>query len=333
MTPRPLPARARNRSRAIRFATALLALLLLSTGTAYARRSGPIATTASTLPSALRLAASASARADRRLVTSARTLAGLPSCPPGVPRRLRRGALGAPARREPPRGGRQALARIVHAGHAQTAGFHPNRIAPALAILGTRLSWSRVGRMNTYVVSRRAPGQPTEYSIVAGTSTTPAPAPGASVAYSVRTTAPGSLWARSRAIAYPAPIPVPTPTPTPTPTPGPEVPTCRLRRRSPSAAQSLQLERGRRRQRLRPGRQGSRPGGQLLGGCGHHRHPRRRTRSERALQRAHRGSGERLGNRSRDLLPGDAPGAGAARGNAPAGARHLPGRHQLRLGL
>ena len=68
---------------------------------------------------------------------------------------------------------------------------------------GQTLTWTQVAQIHTYVLLRRVPGQPDQYSVVNGTSTTPPPVPGVTVRYSVRTTAKGSAWAEEQSISYP----------------------------------------------------------------------------------------------------------------------------------
>ena len=94
--------------------------------------------------------------------------------------------------------------------------------APKIAVEGNRLSWNQVASVNTYVFLTRVAGRPDVYSEVEGTSFTPAPIPGATVIYSVRTAVEGSAWAKEVSIAYPASQPAPkeeTPSPGPTEAP------------------------------------------------------------------------------------------------------------------
>jgi hypothetical protein len=84
--------------------------------------------------------------------------------------------------------------------------------APAIRVSGQTLSWNEVGGVTTYVFVRKVPGQSDQYSEVSGMSVTPAPVPGATVKYSVRTAVTGSAWAPEVAIAYPSsPAPPPPP--------------------------------------------------------------------------------------------------------------------------
>ncbi len=76
--------------------------------------------------------------------------------------------------------------------------------APNLSVSGQTLTWSAVANVNTYVIVRKVPGQADQYSVVSGTSTTPAAVPGVTVRYSVRTAVDGSAWAPEVAVSYPA---------------------------------------------------------------------------------------------------------------------------------
>jgi hypothetical protein len=76
--------------------------------------------------------------------------------------------------------------------------------APALSVAGTALTWTKVADVSSYVVVAKAAGQTDRYSVVTGTSTTPAPQAGKTVAYAVRTAIVGSAWSREAKVAYPA---------------------------------------------------------------------------------------------------------------------------------
>ena len=79
-----------------------------------------------------------------------------------------------------------------------------DQAAPALQVSGQTLKWSAVAKVQTYIVLRTAAGVPDQYTVVAGTSMTPAAAPGATVHFSVRTAVDGSAWAPEVSISYPA---------------------------------------------------------------------------------------------------------------------------------
>jgi hypothetical protein len=84
--------------------------------------------------------------------------------------------------------------------------------APKLSASGLTLSWTQVGSVTTYVLAIKAPGQPTRYTEVTGTSYTPSAVPGATVYYGVRTAVEGSAWAPEVTISFPSTSPPPAPT-------------------------------------------------------------------------------------------------------------------------
>jgi hypothetical protein len=192
--------------------------------------SQPIATAARLLPPALATAANRAAYADRILVSDAKALR---QClrvhhAPGNGCDGARHALQLAgsrfARAE------RALARLArasgNAGNARRALTPSNaRLAPHVNVSGETLNWPRVDRIDTYVFVRKVPGQLDHYSVIRGTSITPPPVPGATVRYSVRTTAWSSAWATEKSIAYPALTPGPPNEPAqgPTEEPGKEV--------------------------------------------------------------------------------------------------------------
>jgi len=88
-----------------------------------------------------------------------------------------------------------------------------SQAAPAITVSGQTLSWNEVAGVTTYVFVRKVPGQADQYSEVSGMSVTPAPVPGATVKYSVRTAVTGSAWAPEVAITYPSLQPPPPPPP------------------------------------------------------------------------------------------------------------------------
>jgi hypothetical protein len=86
--------------------------------------------------------------------------------------------------------------------------------APALTVSGTSLAWNQVGTVTTYVLLRRVTGEADQYTVVAGTSTTPAAVAGKTARYSVRTAIDGSAWSSEVSITYPeAPATAPAPAP------------------------------------------------------------------------------------------------------------------------
>jgi hypothetical protein len=76
--------------------------------------------------------------------------------------------------------------------------------APVIAVSGQTLSWTPISGVSSYVFVKKVTGQADQYSIVNGTSTTPAPVPGQTVRYGVRTNVTGSAWASEVSITYPA---------------------------------------------------------------------------------------------------------------------------------
>jgi hypothetical protein len=94
--------------------------------------------------------------------------------------------------------------------------------APGLTASGSSLAWNQVGTVTTYVLVRKVDGLADQYTVVSGTTTTPAPVAGKTARYSVRTAIDGSAWSTEVSIAYPAdPAPAPAPSPEPSPAPSP----------------------------------------------------------------------------------------------------------------
>lgn len=73
-----------------------------------------------------------------------------------------------------------------------------------MRISGTTVSWNAVSGVSGFVFVKKVPGQADVYSVVNGTSTTPAAVAGTTVTYSVRTAVDGSAWAPEQSITYPA---------------------------------------------------------------------------------------------------------------------------------
>jgi hypothetical protein len=76
--------------------------------------------------------------------------------------------------------------------------------APTLTVSGQTVNWQTVSGVSSYAFVRKVPGQEDKYSILTGTSVTPAAVPGTTVRYSVRTDVTGSEWAPEVMITYPA---------------------------------------------------------------------------------------------------------------------------------
>lgn len=176
----------------------------------HARSSKAVAIAARTRPRHLMNAARISARADRVLVADAKSLKRClrvhhthpKSCAAARRSLQRAGSRFAKAQRRLARIARSTGRAGAVAG-ATRASRTPNpRLAPHLTVSGQSLTWSRVDGIDTYVLMRKVPGQATLYSVVYGNSITPPPVPGATVSYSVRTTASESTWSAEQSITY-----------------------------------------------------------------------------------------------------------------------------------
>lgn len=171
-----------------------------ATTASYASRG---AAAASKQPPALMHAGRAVNADDRALVADARALRRCLGAHPGRCARARGVLQRAGARLA---ASERRLANLARGGATASAGSWQAQLqAPRISVSGETLSWQRVAGMNTYVFVRKVPGQPDQYSVISGTSITPPPVPGATVRYSVRTTARWSAWAAERAISYPRP--------------------------------------------------------------------------------------------------------------------------------
>lgn len=146
-------------------------------------------------------------QADQALVADARRFARCVAANQARPRRC-----GAAQNRLQHAGIRLAaaerhLARLARAaGRTAKASGAPRtgarRSAPQLSTSGESLSWSPVAGVKSYVLRRRVSGQGVYFAIVHGTSATPAPVPGASVSYAVRTSARRSYWSAEASVSY-----------------------------------------------------------------------------------------------------------------------------------
>jgi hypothetical protein len=96
--------------------------------------------------------------------------------------------------------------------------------APVMTASGQGLTWNRVSDVNDYVLLTRVPGQADQYSAVSGTSATPAPVPGRTVTYSLRTAVDGSGWSLDTTVRYPGSAPTPASSPAPDPSSSPREP-------------------------------------------------------------------------------------------------------------
>lgn len=95
------------------------------------------------------------------------------------------------------------LQRKVTARTAKAARLSPGRRAPELTVSGSTLKWAKVADINSYVLVSKVAGKADRYSVVTGTSTTPATQTGKTVTFGLRTAVVGSAWARQVKITYP----------------------------------------------------------------------------------------------------------------------------------
>ena len=102
-----------------------------------------------------------------------------------------------------------------NAGAVSSSLRHDPRLAPNVHVTHNRLTWSRVAKLDSYIVARKAPNQAPQYSLVHGTSLAPPALPGESVRYEVRTSVKWSAWSNAQTIAYPLPTSQGVPGPDP----------------------------------------------------------------------------------------------------------------------
>jgi hypothetical protein len=150
---------------------------------------------------AIRAASRARTHADRLLVRRAHKVAG---CTHKHRRRC------AQSRRAVQRAGvllAKSDARLARLATRQQPVHHPSpRMSPpSLRVSGRTLSWHRIGRVRSYVVVRKVPGQLDQFLVTGHTSVQPPAVPGQTVRYSARTMVAGSAWAPEVAIGYSAP--------------------------------------------------------------------------------------------------------------------------------
>jgi hypothetical protein len=93
---------------------------------------------------------------------------------------------------------------IARSSAATKSTLRASQQAPKLTAAGATLRWSKVAGVTAYVLVRKVSGKSDLYSAVNGTSTTPAPIPGKTVTYGLRTAVVGSAWAREVQIRYAA---------------------------------------------------------------------------------------------------------------------------------
>lgn len=96
-----------------------------------------------------------------------------------------------------------AAQRRLPAGAARASAVRrSSQAAPVLSTTGTTLRWSRVSGVKAYLLLRKAAGTADRYTVVAGTSVSPAALTGRTARYSVRTVVLGSASSRQATISY-----------------------------------------------------------------------------------------------------------------------------------
>ena len=192
---RPLRARRALVAKAVPALVAALSITATTTATSSASSGPAVASASSAVTRSLHLAATRSTQADRTLVDAATTLRRCVTAHPQhcTSDRLalqHAGVILATQERN--------FARIARG--TATAGA---RRAPRLAVHGDTLSWNRLARVQSYIISRKVPGQAEDDILVSGTTATPPPVPGVTVNYSVRSAVASSAWSSVQSIAYP----------------------------------------------------------------------------------------------------------------------------------
>jgi len=167
------------------------------------------ASAARLLPPKLSLAAARSAAAERRFISTARSLKRCIITNSDRPARCsatREALQHAAVRLRVAQAAFSAIAKHgVKRGRAHAAWLSP-RSAPHIYIVNDTLRWPQVDGMETYVLVRSVSGGSDQYAMIHGHSTTPPPVPGTTVYYSVRTSAANSAWAPEVSIVYPASV-------------------------------------------------------------------------------------------------------------------------------
>lgn len=97
---------------------------------------------------------------------------------------------------------------------ASASSLSPRQKAPKLTVSGTTLKWARIADVTSYVMVTKVAGKSDQYTVVTGTSTTPAAQTGKTVTYALRTAVVGSAWSNEAKIAYAAPAQSATDAPT-----------------------------------------------------------------------------------------------------------------------
>jgi hypothetical protein len=193
----PLPARSRH--------AAVLATLVVAGCLGQIAPSDAAAAAPRSTPAAVSAAAVRSTHADHALVVSAHALK---RCQRVHPHHC------SPQRRVLQRTGTQlarserSLARLSRsASIGATAQVAATATVPTLTASGQSLTWTQTSNASSYVFVRKVPGLADQYSVVRGTSTTPAAVPGKTVRFGVRTNLSNSAWASEASISYAAAAP------------------------------------------------------------------------------------------------------------------------------
>jgi hypothetical protein len=175
--------------------------MLLAAGSAAASAAPVRAGSSTAVPATLRTAAEHSSRADRALVADAKALVACVAANRAHPARCDAARAAVQQAGIKLKRAERHLASVASA-HRARATASANR-APRLAVDGDRLTWTRVANVKTYLLVRQVAGQANQYSLVSATAATPAPVPGESVSYAVRTAVGSSSWSRRRTVHYP----------------------------------------------------------------------------------------------------------------------------------
>jgi hypothetical protein len=174
-----------------------------------AQSSRAIAHSSRAVPASLAHAARRSASADKALVASAKALKHCISKHRSHPSKCRAAKASVQRSGVQLAAARRGLAQVAHRTAHTRSSVDSVQQAPSLNVAGDTLSWTHVAGFPSYVLVRTVAGQPAQYSVVSGTSTTPPPVPGVTASYSVRTAVNGSEWSASQAISYPSATSVP----------------------------------------------------------------------------------------------------------------------------
>jgi hypothetical protein len=91
---------------------------------------------------------------------------------------------------------------VAHRASVSSPGARQK--APVLTVSGTTLKWKKIAGVNSYVMVTKVAGKSDRYTVVTGTSTTPAAQSGKMVTYALRTAVVGSAWSNEAKISYAA---------------------------------------------------------------------------------------------------------------------------------